>query len=125
MGFRKGNNEKLKVKATKAYVHHYGWVKTPEAMQRKQEIFHKLWHSDDWVDKHVAKTNKYDYLQDISELEKYNGSHPAVMKERIERANWQFDYDISFNKRSLKDTAKHVLRKYLGLDVGYKNYRKI
>ena len=35
-GFRKGNNQKLQVKAIPAFINHYGWVKTPQAMQRKQ-----------------------------------------------------------------------------------------
>ena len=38
-GFRKGNNKKLRVKRVEAYVYHYGWVKPPEVMQRKQEDF--------------------------------------------------------------------------------------
>ena len=42
-GFRKGNDEKLNVVPIKATVNHYGWVKEPKAMQKKQESFHKLW----------------------------------------------------------------------------------
>ena len=36
-------------------MYHYGWVKEPAAMQRKQENFSKLWHNDQWVDKNVVK----------------------------------------------------------------------
>ena len=32
-GFKKGHGEKLNVAEIDAYIHHYGWVKSPEAMQ--------------------------------------------------------------------------------------------
>ena len=56
-GFRKGNKQKLSVKAIDAFVYHYGWVKDPHAMQRKQESFQKLWHDDLWIKKNVPKTS--------------------------------------------------------------------
>ena len=34
-GFRKGQNEKLRVKPLNAYIHHYGWVREPEQSKRK------------------------------------------------------------------------------------------
>jgi len=40
-GFRKGNNEMLRVKPIDASMYHYGWVKEPGAMQKKQENFNK------------------------------------------------------------------------------------
>ena len=40
-GFKIGNNRRLRVKPLDAYMYHYGWVKDPRAMQRKQENFHK------------------------------------------------------------------------------------
>ena len=39
--------------------------------------------------------------------------------------NWKFDYDISINKLSLKDRVKRFLRKYTGIELGYKNYIKV
>ena len=45
-GFRKQSNQKLRVARVKAYMHHYGWVKEPAAMQRKQENFNKMCHDD-------------------------------------------------------------------------------
>ncbi|MGE4288008.1 MAG: hypothetical protein AB7E36_04915 [Salinivirgaceae bacterium] len=71
-GFRKNDNQKLNVKAIDAYIYHYGWVKDPRAMQRKQESFHKLWHNDEWLDKNVAKAEVFDYSQ-IDALKKIPG----------------------------------------------------
>jgi len=124
-GFRKGENEKLRVKPLDAYVYHYGWVKEPAAMQRKQEVFHKLWHDDAWVDKHVGKGDAYDYLKDIDALELFKGTHPGVMKELIENKNWAFDYDVSFNQTPTKERLKKIAKDVLGLDFSYKNYKLI
>ena len=123
-GFRKGENQKLHVKPVDAYVYHYGWVKEPTAMQRKQENFNKLWHSDNWVDKNVAKSNEFDY-SGIDALELFQGTHPRVMLDRIAKKNWKFDYDLSFSNLSMKDQFKKWLRKYTGIEIGYKNYKKV
>lgn len=124
-GFRKGNDEKLNVKLLDAYVYHYGWVKDPRAMQRKQEIFHKLWHDDEWVEKNVAKADEFDYAAHIDAVQKFIGTHPAVMQERIRNSNWTFDYDISFNRTSLKERFKAFAEKKLGIKMSYRNYKLI
>jgi hypothetical protein len=123
-GFRKDDNQKLSVKAIDAYIYHYGWVKDPRAMQRKQESFHKLWHSDEWLDKNVAKAEVFDYSH-IDALEKFQGSHPQVMHQRIAKLNWKFDHDISMNRVSTKDKFKRLVKKLFGITIGYKNYRII
>lgn len=124
-GFRKGNNEKLKVVLIPAFMHHYGWVKPPQAMQRKQESFQKLWHSDEWVNKNVSKVNEFNYEKHVASLRKFEGTHPEVMKSRINKVNWQFDFDPSFNKLSIKDRFKNILYSWFGIDLNYKNYIKI
>jgi len=124
-GFRKGDNEKLDVKLLDAYMYHYGWVKHPGAMQRKQENFHKMWHEDEWLEKNVVKATEFDYAAHIDTVKKFTGTHPAVMRQRISTGNWKFDYDISFNRTSLKERIKQFARKTLGIDMSYRNYRKI
>lgn len=123
-GFRKGDNQKLQVKAIDAYVYHYGWVKPPSIMQQKQEEFNKLWHSDDWVDQHVIKAEEFDYSR-IDTLQKFTASHPKVMQARIQQKNWQFDYDLSKNASSWKERGKQLAKRYFGLDFSYKNYEII
>lgn len=123
-GFRKGDNRKLNVKPANAIMYHYGWVKDPAAMQRKQETFHKLWHSDSWVQNNVRKATEFDY-SGIDALKLFNDSHPEVMKERIMKKNWKFDYDLNFNNLSIKDKFKIFLRSRLGIELGYQNYKRI
>jgi hypothetical protein len=105
-----------------ASIYHYGWVKEPAAMQRKQENFNKLWHDDQWINKNVLKADEFDYSREVSELRRFDGTHPEVMKERIERTNWKFDYDISHSKKSTKDILKSILKK-IGIDTTYQNYK--
>lgn len=124
-GFRKGNDEKLHVKPLDAYVYHYGWVKEPEAMQRKREDFNKLWHDEAWLEKNIAKADSFDYAAHVDALEKFKGTHPAVMQQRIAQKNWKFDYDISFNKTTPKERIKKIAADKLGLDFSYKNYKLI
>jgi hypothetical protein len=121
-GFRKGDNEKLNGVLIDASMYHYGWVKEPAAMQRKQENFNKLWHDDQWINKNVLKADEFDYSREVSELRRFDGTHPEVMKERIERTNWKFDYDISHSKKSTKDILKSILKK-IGIDTTYQNYK--
>ena len=124
-GFRKLPNEKLNVKRIDAFVYHYGWVKSPEVMQKKQETFHKMWHDDKWLEDNVIQAVEFDYESHIDQLTIFSETHPLVMQKRISDKNWKFDYDISFNKIKLKDRFKNILRKYFNIDIRYKNYRKI
>ncbi len=124
-GFRKNDNKVLNVKLLNAFVHHYGWVKKPEIMQQKQENFHKLWHDDNWVEKNIPKQPAFDY-SNINSLTAFTETHPEVMKERIEKSNWQFDYDLSYKNYSLKDRLKLIIENLCGYRIGeYKNYRII
>jgi len=120
-GFRKGANEKLKVVSANASIYHYGWVKDPRSMQFKQEDFSKLWHNDEWISKNIKNAQVFEYEKHISQLSRFDGDHPLVMKERIERLNWKFEYDISKNSRSFKDFLKDNLL-LIGLNFNYKNY---
>jgi glycosyltransferase involved in cell wall biosynthesis len=121
-GFRKPSNQKLRVARVKAYMHHYGWVKEPAAMQRKQENFHKMWHDDNWVSDHVVAAKTYDYGREVSQLARFNGTHPSVMLPRIQRQNWTFDTDITLDRRTAKDRFKTFCYHKLGIELGYKNY---
>ncbi len=124
-GFRRTGDRKLRVKLLDATVHHYGWVKPPAAMQRKQETFNKLWHSDDWVAQHVAPAQEFDYSQ-VDSLQRFAGTHPAVMVQRLQTQSWQFDHDLSRNRHRFKDRLKQALERITGYRLGeYRNYRLI
>jgi hypothetical protein len=123
-GFRK-NGAKLDVKQLNASIYHYGWVKDPRFQQAKQETFHKLWHNDEWLKENVAEANEYDYSV-IDSLKRFRGTHPAVMKERLKRMNWNFSWDTSKKKFKLKEGFLYWFEKITGKRLfEYKNYREV
>ncbi|CAN5284809.1 hypothetical protein BH09BAC3_BH09BAC3_22430 [soil metagenome] len=122
-GFRKKPNEKLRVKLIDASIYHYGWVRDPRAMQRKQQEFNHFYHDDQWIDQHVAKASEFDYNK-IDSLEYFKGSHAAIMAGRIQRLNWKFDHDVSKNRLSLRERLKRFVSRLVGRRIGeYKNYK--
>lgn len=124
-GFRMKNNEKLRVKKTGAYIHHYGWVKPPKAQQAKQESFHKMWHNDDWVKSNIKQAPEFDY-HNIDLLAEYQGTHPMVFNERIRKANWDFKYDAKRVKTNLKYRVLWWIEKLSGWRIGEnRNYKLI
>lgn len=123
-GFRKGENQKLNVVALPVYIHHYGWVKEPKAMQRKQRNFNKFWHDDEWMASNIPSVDHFEYENHVTQVRRFTGEHPSVMRKRIEALNWSFKSDISMQRRSFKDRIKDVLL-FLGINPNYVNYKKV
>lgn len=120
-GFRK-NNEKLTVKQINATIYHYGWVKHPKFQQAKQESFNKMWHDDTWMKKNIENVDEFDYSS-IDILTKFDGTHPTVMQNRVEKMNWKFSFDPTQIKLTLKLKLTHFVEKITGKRIGeYKNY---
>jgi hypothetical protein len=125
-GFRKGDNEKLNVKPVDAYVYHYGWVKEPGTMMKKAINANSFYQEKNILKQIKSKdsngTKEFDYSS-IDALSCFTGTHPNVMEERIRRKNWSFEHDISFNRMSLRYRGKIFIKKYLGINTYYENYR--
>ncbi|HRI78564.1 MAG TPA: glycosyltransferase family 2 protein [Cyclobacteriaceae bacterium] len=122
-GFRKRPNEKLNVRLIPATMYHYGWVRDPRAMQRKQKAFSHFYHDDQWIQSNLLKSEAFDYSQ-IDSLERFKGVHPLVMQERINRVNWKFDHDLSRNTLTLRERLKRLASAIFGYRIGeYRNYR--
>ncbi len=126
MSFRKKNDVKLNVVFVDACIYHYGWVKQPEAMAKKQLEFHKLWHDDKWVDENVPKVDEFDY-SNIESVAKFAGTHPKVMEQRLKRLNWVFTFDPTrSSKPSFRRRVLEVIYKKMGWHIGeFKNYKLI
>jgi hypothetical protein len=120
-GFRR-EGQKLRVRLLDAHIHHYGWVRHPEDQQRKQLNFNRLWKSDEDLPVSAAVPAAYRY--DGSEpLERFDGTHPAVMLPRIQAQNWQFDADPTQARAPLKHRLSNWVEKCTGWRPGeYRNY---
>ncbi|MBR9918134.1 glycosyltransferase family 2 protein [bacterium] len=111
-GFRK-NGQKLNVIGLDAHVHHYGWVRHPSFQMAKQKEAFKLWHSDEFIEKKFS-ADEFDYSE-VDSVELYKGTHPAVMQERINSMNWEFETDPSKKNMGFKKKVLYWLDKKLGL----------
>ncbi|HEX6913978.1 MAG TPA: glycosyltransferase family 2 protein [Chitinophagaceae bacterium] len=124
-GFRKGKDEKLGVKEIDAYIYHYGWVREPKKMNQKLLNTGSYWGGENFDKSQYAASYSGDFdYSNINMLKKFNGTHPAVMQERIRRMNWKFDHDLRYNNQPLKDRFKDLLERLTGKRFfDYKNYR--
>lgn len=130
-GFRKGHNEKLRVKAVDAYVHHYGWVQDPRVMKAKFNVKDVINHGADReletkeeVERIVVPEGFAFSL--VNALAVYQGTHPAVMQDRIARQDWIFRWDMTRNQLKAKDRFKNVMERLTGWrPFDYRNYKII
>ncbi len=122
-GFRKEEDKKLNVKLIDAYVYHYGWVRNPFAMKKKSYNFGQLYGSEEKLEEKELDNQSFDY-SGVDALNKFEGSHPKVMQDRIEQINWEFEHDISKNTLPFKHKFKSLVESLTGYrPFEYKNYR--
>jgi len=116
-GFRKFN-KKLNVKLIDAAVYHYGWVKNPYLMNAKQSNFQSLYR-----EKITLKADElYDYSS-VKSLTLFDETHPQVMQSRINKQDWDFQFDIKKKNFSFKDRLLYFIEKKTGKRLfDYKNY---
>ena len=134
---RKEGTLKLKVVELKARIYHYGWVRPPDYMQSKRKEFARAYRGDKSAESEHKNATKYFDYGPLARLKKFDGSHPAVMKEWIGKFNWQdkLQYKGSISRR--RKLYKHEKFKYRALSFiennflggrtigGFKNYIRI
>lgn len=123
-GFRKTGNEKLKVRLIDAFVYHYGWVRRPDALRGKEQLKMQLYTGDgEFVHSYAGEIGYHNAHEPVR---RFNGTHPAVMQDRIRQQNWQFEPDLSLRYASFKDRIKRMIGEATGWYPGeYRNYRMI
>lgn len=125
-GFRK-NGEKLNVVPVNAEIYHYGWVRHPRFMQEKIESviqFYDGISENEVVQK--AGEQEFNYSGEYDALARFEGTHPAVMNERIKRLNWQVEIDLKRTNMKLKYRILYKIEKWFGVRLfEYRNYKII
>jgi hypothetical protein len=123
-GFRIGK-AKLPVARVDASIYHYGWVKSPTQMRQKIKESSVYWNDDTQMEKIKSSPADYDFLG-FDSLEKFTGTHPKVMLDRIQRQNWKIDLDLSQKKFSFKNKCLYLFEKLTGIrPFDFKNYKII
>lgn len=121
-GFRVGET-KLWVKPIEAFIYHYGWVKSPEKMMKKQKDVSRFWQSDESLKKNNTSPDYYDF-NEYDSLEKFTESHPSVLEKRIQNKNWKIELDITKKQFSLKDKLLYYFEKMTGIRLfDFRNYK--
>ncbi len=132
---RQENTYKLKVARVDAHIYHYGWVRPPELMRTKTKALDTIHKGKDWVKN--AKEHQVDFYDygPLSMVQKFTGSHPAVMKDWINSFYWekqlQKDGKPALNrKRHKHEQLKYRLLSWIENNIlggrtigGFKNYQ--
>jgi hypothetical protein len=86
-GFRI-DGRKLRVIPANAEIFHYGWVRPPARMMKKQIALSSVHHEKDWVEERYPDGEAdFDYGS-LKTCRKFEGTHPTVMRSRIAQLNW-------------------------------------
>ena len=122
-GFRTRQQKKLQVKKIDASIYHYGWVRHPSKQNEKISAFSALWNGEGYSPSPYNEEKQWDFVNDADSLELFKGTHPAVMKNRIARKNWNANFNTSKKRFSLKDGILYRIEKLTGKRLfSYKNY---
>jgi hypothetical protein len=94
-----------------ARVFHYGWVKDPQTMLAKKQEQTKVYHGDAPPDSEAKlyEQNAFDF-DNYSILQEYRGSHPAVMRSRIEAPRHRARRNRWLNWRFYREVARRGFR---------------
>lgn len=130
-GFRR-DGQKLQVRSTGARVFHYGWVRPPDLMKRKQIALDRLHHPEDWVRRrHSDSTDTRFHYGPSRHLRRFRGTHPAVMREWIAATAPRVGPDAEdrlrhehnrWLNRSLTEIQDRIFGRQLGV---YRNFKRI
>ncbi len=123
VGDHKG--DKLKVKYINIPVYHYSYVRSPKQMNNKSKIFETFWHDDQYIQNKYQQEQEFNYYN-IERIKLFNGTHPLVMKNIIEKEDWNFDPNKLNKQLSIKDKILYFIEDKLNYRIGeYKNYKLI
>jgi len=122
-GFRK-KGRKMKVVPVDAEVYHYGWVRHPRIMQEKIDAVKKYYSGISEEEIRIkAEQEIFDYSGRFDALARFEGTHPAVMQERIKRMNWQVTPDLRKIHMKLRYKILYRIEKWFGVRLfEYQNY---
>jgi hypothetical protein len=121
-GFRK-NGRKLKVVPALAEIYHYGWVRSPKYMMDKISAVRKYYKGTEATISRQAIDQEFNYSGNYDALARFEGTHPRVMQELINRLNWKVDVDLNRVRMKTKYRLLHFIEKTTGIRLfEYRNY---
>jgi hypothetical protein len=107
----KEGTSKLKVAMIDACIYHYGWVRPPLLMARKQQRFESCYSGNQLTAEEVDLSKVIDYGM-MKYVPLFRGSHPQVMVSRIAAFDWGSQLNYSSKPVPGSKAQKHVRLKY-------------
>ena len=125
-GFR-NQGRKLNVVGVDAEIYHYGWVRPPGFMQEKINEVKKFYDGTKALEDRIVIhefPKEFDYQGNYDALAKFEGTHPRVMRRRINRLNWKVEVDLRQIKMKPRYRLLHFIENMFGVRLfEYRNYR--
>jgi hypothetical protein len=132
--FRRAGDRRLRVARAGARVFHYGWVRPPDKMRAKTEVF---W-SHRGLPAPLASTGPgsvgFDYGP-LGRLPLWTGSHPALMASRIAAMDWAgalreadppgFARGMVHRDERLLYRVLTAISRFSGIDLNHKNHGRV
>lgn len=132
--FQKKGAYKLHVAAANAAIFHYGWVRPPALMQQKRISFETHMQGETKTrEKFQDEPSLFNY-GNLDALERFQGTHPVVMNEFMNRFDWQDELEkgkanpVKHKHDKMKYRLLTMLEQKLlnGRQIGgFKNYNLI
>ena len=123
--FRTVDGEKLRVKNSGGHYFHYGHARHPQLAARRLREVSRLWHDDKAVDEICDRPA--DFYEEDQKVRPFRGTHPAVMRDIIEAANWTYHSRnplIRFKRRHFWKDVAWLLKMGTGIEIGvHRNFR--
>lgn len=107
----KEDTRKLNVARVNAHVYHYGWVRPPKLMGKKQAHFGSCYKDDNTAKGELEVLSEVDFGP-MGTVPVFKGEHPAVMKNKIEEFDWTEQLNYTKHKKQGAKTHKHNSFKY-------------
>lgn len=109
---QKDGTRKLRVAKVNAHIYHYGWVRPPHLMQSKSKAIDTNHKGIEKVNEiYKNKPTEFDYGP-LNRLARFNGTHPKVMHELIEKMSWHDKLQYSGKPNPNREPHKHERFKY-------------
>jgi len=128
--FRLADGRKPRVIRGHARIFHYGWVRTPDAMKDKTVFMDSLYHGANSTRADGKPYTGENYLyKRIWGLTRFRETHPAVMRERIQKKNWNWDFEnspLTLGQKDITQIPLDLFEKLTGRRLfEYRSYQLI
>ena len=103
---------RLYVARVDAEIYHYGWVRPPSLMQQKRKSLDTIHKGESKAAEIYSEEKNYFDYGPMKRTRRFEGAHPAVMKDMISRFNWAHQLNYSGSKFPDRPKYKHEILRY-------------